>query len=75
MIYIENQKALKIKEKTNAVLIAQEFERSQMAYELLENINQILAASNLYIDFAVTEEDNRMVFMQSSKKYILCNVF
>jgi signal transduction histidine kinase len=70
-IYLENQKALKIKEKTNAVLVAQELERSQMAYELLENINQILAASNLYIDCAISEDDKRMIFMQNSKKYIL----
>jgi len=70
-IHIENQKALKIKEKTNAVLVAQELERSQMAYELLENINQILAASNLYIDCAISEDDKRMIFMESSKKYIL----
>ncbi len=70
-IYVENQKVRKIKEKTNAVLVAQELERSQMGYELLENINQILAASNLYIDCAITEEDTRMTFMQNSKKYIL----
>ena len=70
-INIENQKALHIKEKTNAVLVAQELERSQMANELLENINQILAASNLYIDCAISEEDKRTVFMQNSKKYIL----
>ncbi|MEJ7588140.1 MAG: response regulator [Ferruginibacter sp.] len=70
-IKIENQKALKIKEKTNAVLMAQELERSNMAYELLENINQILAASNLYIDCAISEDDKRMIFMQNSKKYIL----
>ncbi|MEO5889493.1 MAG: ATP-binding protein [Ferruginibacter sp.] len=70
-IHIENQKALKIREKTNAVLMAQELERSHMAYELLENINQILAASNLYIDCAISEDDKRMIFMQNSKKYIL----
>ncbi|MEP7143076.1 MAG: response regulator [Ferruginibacter sp.] len=70
-INLENEKALKIKEKTNAVLVAHELERSQMAYELLENINQILAASNLYIDCAIGEEDKRMLFMQNSKKYIL----
>ena len=70
-INIETQKALKVKEKTNAVLVAQEIERSQMAYELLENINQILAASNLYIDCAISEEDKRMTFIESSKKYIL----
>src|SRR5450432_2572761 len=54
-INLENQKAFNIKQKTNAVLEAHELERSQMANELLENINQILAASNLYIDCAISE--------------------
>jgi len=67
----EDQKALHVKEKTDAVLVAQELERSKMANELLENINQILAASNLYIDCALSEEDKRLIFMQNSKKYIL----
>lgn len=70
-IKLEKQKELIINEKTNAVLIAHETERSQMGNELLENINQILAASNLYIDCAISEEDKRLVFMQNSKKYIL----
>ncbi|MBC7886575.1 MAG: response regulator [Ferruginibacter sp.] len=70
-ISLENRKAMNIKEKTNAVLVAHELERSQMANELLENINQILAASNLYIDCAISEEDKRLIFMQNSKKYIL----
>ncbi|MEP7108982.1 MAG: ATP-binding protein [Ferruginibacter sp.] len=70
-INLENQKALQVKEKTNAVLMAHEVERSQMTNELLENINQILAASNLYIDCAISEEDKRLIFMQNSKKYIL----
>ncbi len=70
-INLENKKALNIKEKTNAVLVAHEHERSQMANELLENINQILAASNLYIDCAISEIDKRMTFMLNSKKYIL----
>lgn len=70
-IKLENQKALNVKEKTNAVLMAHENERRQMATALLENINQILAASNLYIDCAVSEADKRMIFIQNSKKYIL----
>jgi signal transduction histidine kinase len=70
-INLEKQKELTLHEKTNAVLIAHETERSQMGNELLENINQILAASNLYIDCAISEEDKRLVFMQNSKKYIL----
>ncbi|MEO6546944.1 MAG: response regulator [Ferruginibacter sp.] len=66
----ENNKALVIKEKTNAVLVAHEKERNQMANESLENINQILAASNLYIDCAINEEDKSLHFMHTSKKYI-----
>ncbi|MEO7767901.1 MAG: response regulator [Ferruginibacter sp.] len=68
---LENKKTLIINEKTNAVLVAQEIERHQMANDLLENINQILAASNLYIDCAINEQDKRMHFLQNSKKYIL----
>ncbi|MCW3091217.1 MAG: putative signal transduction histidine kinase [Ferruginibacter sp.] len=70
-INLENNKAVNIKEKTNAVLVAQELERGEMGNELLENINQILAASNLYIDCAISEENQRMIFMQKSKKYLL----
>ena len=65
------EKELKVKEKTEAVIVAQEKERSHMGNELLENINQILAASNLYIDCAISDEAKRMEFMQSSKKFIL----
>lgn len=70
-INLEKEKELKVKEKTGAVITAQEKERSQMGNELLENINQILAASNLYIDCAITDEAKRMDFMLNSKKYIL----
>ncbi len=68
---LEKEKELKVKEKTGAVITAQEKERSKMGNELLENINQILAASNLYIDCAISDEAKRMDFMLSSKKYIL----
>ena len=68
---LENEKKLKVKEKTAAVIVAQEKERSHMGNELLENINQILAASNLYIDCAIGDEVKRMDFMYSSKKFIL----
>lgn len=70
-INLENQKTLNIKKKTNAVLVAHEIERSEMGSELLENINQILAASNLYIDCAINDISKRTLFMQNSKKYIL----
>ncbi|MEO6722314.1 MAG: response regulator [Ferruginibacter sp.] len=65
------EKELKVKEKTEAVIVAQEKERSHMGNELLENINQILAASNLYIDCAISDEAKRMDFMYNSKKFIL----
>ncbi len=70
-INLEKEKEQKVKEKTGAVIIAQEKERSHMANELLENINQILAASNLYIDCAINDEKKRMEFTQISKKFIL----
>ncbi|CAN5547539.1 hypothetical protein BH11BAC3_BH11BAC3_42390 [soil metagenome] len=70
-INLEKEKELKVKEKTGAVIIAHEKERRHMANELLENINQILAASNLYIDCAISDENKRMEFTQISKKFIL----
>lgn len=70
-INLEKEKELRVKEKTGAVITAQENERSHMGNELLENINQILAASNLYIDCAISDEIKRAEFMQKSKKYIL----
>lgn len=70
-INLENEKTLNIKQKTNAVLVAHEIERSEMGSELLQNINQILAAANLYIDCAISDTDKRTLFMQNSKKYIL----
>lgn len=70
-VKVESDQAHSIKEIANAVLTAHEQERSLMGTELLENINQILAASNLYIDCAISEEDKRMIFMQNSKKFIL----
>lgn len=70
-IIIEKEKEQQVKAKTGAVITAQEKERSHMGNELLENINQILAASNLYIDCAISDEVKRMEFMLKSKKYIL----
>lgn len=70
-INLEKEKELKVKEKTGAVITAQEKERSRMGNELLENINQILAASNLYIDCAISDESKRVEFLTNSKKYIL----
>ncbi|MCW3090237.1 MAG: hypothetical protein JWP81_1306 [Ferruginibacter sp.] len=70
-ILLENKKAQLVKNKTNALLVVHETERRQMANELLENINQILATSNLYIDCAISAEDKHMGFMLNSKKCIL----
>ena len=70
-VTLEKEKELRIREKTGAVITGHEKERSKMGNELLENINQILAASNLYIDCAISDEAKRMDFMLNSKKYIL----
>ena len=47
---VELEKNIKQKEITEAVIIAQESERSKIGRELHDNVNQLLGATKLYID-------------------------
>ncbi len=51
---------------TDAVLIAQEKERSQIAIELNENLNQILVATKWNIHIAQNDEDKREACLNNS---------
>ena len=51
---------MKQQQITEAVFNAQEKERKRIGEELHDNINQILAASRLYLDCAVTQPEERM---------------
>ena len=55
---------------TEAVILAQEKERTEIGKELHDNVNQILGATNLYINTAMTEEDIRQELLERSTLYI-----
>jgi PAS domain S-box-containing protein len=68
---LEEERLLKQQEITNAIIAAQEQERSEMGTELHDNINQILATSRLYLDCAIADEKLRPKLLQDSRNYIV----
>ncbi|UEG51233.1 PAS domain S-box protein [Ferruginibacter lapsinanis] len=62
---IKNQKEI-----TEAIITAQEFERSFLGEELHDNINQILATSKLYMDVSINSDILRKDLMTSSRNYL-----
>ena len=65
------EKIMRQKEITEAIISAQENERSQIGRELHDNVNQLLGASRLYIDMAGKDEANRASYLKSSSIYTL----
>lgn len=65
------EKIMKQKEITEAVIAAQESERSEIGRELHDNVNQLLGATRLYIDMARRDEVNRDSLLLSSSTYTL----
>ncbi|MBS1567194.1 MAG: hypothetical protein JST39_22615, partial [Bacteroidetes bacterium] len=55
---------------TEAVLSAQEKERSIIGAELHDNINQILATVKLYLDVAIADQQPRMELLAKSRKNV-----
>jgi PAS domain S-box-containing protein len=53
-----------------AVVNAQEKERAEIGMELHDNINQLLAASNLYLSHGLSQADHKPFILQS-KEYIV----
>lgn len=60
----------KQKEITHAVITAQEQERQHIGLELHDNINQILATSRLYIEYAITNDNMRPQMLNTAKGLI-----
>lgn len=58
-------------EITDAAILAQEQERAFLGQELHDNINQLLATSKLYLDFAVSSEVTRKDMLATARGYIL----
>lgn len=67
---LEAEKKMQQKQITEAVVTAQERERSEIGRELHDNVNQLLSASRLYIDAAATDTDKRPILLSQASGYI-----
>jgi signal transduction histidine kinase len=63
-------KAQEKKNRTKAILKAQEKERNKIGLELHDNVNQILVSARLYIDAIEKEPGIRMDLIAQAKDYI-----
>jgi len=64
------EKINKQRDITKASINAQERERKNIGAELHDNVNQLLAASNLYLNHALTNEDDYKTSVIKSLEYI-----
>jgi two-component system sensor histidine kinase UhpB len=67
---LNEQRMSRQRQITEAVIVAQEKERTEIGKELHDNVNQILGASNLYINTAMTEEEMRQELLEKSTELI-----
>jgi two-component system, NarL family, sensor histidine kinase UhpB len=67
---LNEQRVTRQRQITEAVILAQEKERTEIGKELHDNVNQILGATNLYINTAMTDEDIRQELLERSSLYI-----
>ncbi|MBN9382093.1 MAG: PAS domain S-box protein [Chitinophagaceae bacterium] len=63
---LNEQRILRQRQITEAVILAQEKERTEIGKELHDNVNQILGASNLYVNTAMTDEEMRQELLERS---------
>lgn len=77
-VQLEKQLALeqnkKQQEITSAVINAQEQERQHLGRELHDNINQILATTRLYIEYAMQNDSIRKQLLMDAKNMVLTAV-
>jgi signal transduction histidine kinase len=67
---LNEQQLSRQKQITEAVILAQEKERTEIGKELHDNVNQILGASNLYINSAMTDEEMRQELLERSTELV-----
>jgi len=67
---LNEERQLRQQQITEAVIIGQEKERTELGQELHDNINQILASTKLYIECAMKDEIPRKELMAESKLLI-----
>jgi two-component system sensor histidine kinase UhpB len=63
---LNEQRINRQRQITEAVIQAQEKERSEIGKELHDNVNQILGASKLYINTAMTDDEMRQELLERS---------
>jgi two-component system, NarL family, sensor histidine kinase UhpB len=63
---LNEQRVTRQRQITEAVILAQEKERTEIGKELHDNVNQILGASKLYINTAMTDEELRQELLERS---------
>ncbi len=67
---LNEQRLSRQKQITEAVILAQEKERTEIGKELHDNVNQILGASNLYLNSAMTDEQMRQELLERSTQLV-----
>ena len=67
---LNEQRINRQRQITEAVILAQEKERTEIGLELHDNVNQILGASNLYINTAMTDEELRQELLERSTSLV-----
>ena len=67
---LNEQRMSRQRQITEAVIQAQEKERTEIGKELHDNVNQILGASNLYINTAMTDDDMRQELLERSTQLV-----
>jgi len=67
---LADERLKKQQDITAAVIIAQEHEREDLGKELHDNINQILATTKLYIEYALANDEMRESLLNSAKGFV-----
>ena len=67
---LNEERQLRHQQVTEAVIIGQEKERTELGQELHDNINQILASTKLYIECAMKDENPRKDLLSESKSLV-----
>lgn len=67
---LATEKLIQQKQISEAVVTAQEKERSEIGKELHDNVNQLLGASRLYIDAAGKDQDNTAFLLSQASGFI-----
>jgi PAS domain S-box-containing protein len=67
---LADERLKKQQDITAAAIIAQEHEREDLGKELHDNINQILATTKLYIEYALANDEMRVSLLNSAKEFV-----